>query len=259
MLLKLLEKLGRYTISFFFDAGGIFLFLLKSIKFIFRKPFDAKNLIIQMHNVGINSFLVVSLTSITTGMVLALQVSSTLEYRIQGVSEFLGGVVAVAMTRELGPVLIALIIAGRIGSSFAAEIGTMKITEQIDALSTMATNPIHYLSVPRLLACAIMVPVLTLYGDLIGIIGGMIISNVYAGIDIVHYFDNVAFYLYMYDITSGLIKSFIFGIIISTVGCYIGFQTEGGAEGVGKATTKAVVIGFILVLIFDYIITAILF
>ncbi|MBW2652763.1 MAG: ABC transporter permease, partial [Deltaproteobacteria bacterium] len=192
-----------------------------------------------------------------TGAVLALQ--SYTGFKRFNAEAFVGTVVALSVTRELGPVLAGLMVSGRVGSSMAAELGTMQVTEQIDALYTLAVNPVKYLIVPRLLAAFIMMPVLVIFADLIGITGGYIVSVNILGSNPYVYMERTWSYLEFNDIYSGLLKACVFGIIIATVSCYQGFYTQGGAEGVGKATTKAVVLSCLLILIFNYIITALLF
>ncbi len=200
---------------------------------------------------------VVLITGAFTGAVLALQ--SYTGFQRFNAETFVGTVVALSITRELGPVLTGLMVSGRVGSSMAAELGTMQVTEQIDALYTLAVNPIKYLIVPRLLAALIMMPVLVIFADLIGIGGGYFVSVKVLNSNPYTYMDRTWNYLELNDIFSGLFKASVFGIIIATISCYQGFFTRGGAEGVGRATTKAVVLSCLLILIFNYIITALLF
>ncbi len=253
------EFIGKRLVGAAQQAGEIVILFVQIWRWMFRRPFEFHNTFVQMQEIGVRSFPVVALTSISTGMVLALQTTLTLEYRFAGISSFLGGVVSLSLTRELGPVLTSLMVAGRVGSSIAAELGTMAVTEQLDALHSMATHPIQYLGVPRFLACMFMLPLLTLFADAIGIVGGGFVSYMYSGIPMSHYFDTVNFYLRMSDVMNGVVKTVVFGMVIATVGCYMGFNTMGGAEGVGRSTTRAVVISSILILIFDYILTAVLF
>jgi phospholipid/cholesterol/gamma-HCH transport system permease protein len=190
-------------------------------------------------------------------MVLALQ--SYNGFRRFNAESLVGTVVALSMTRELGPVLTGLIVAGRAGASMAAELGTMKVTEQVDALTTMAVNPIKYLIVPRVISAIIMLPVLTIFSDLIGITGGYFVSVQVLDVNPTIYLRRTTDFLELGDIYGGILKALVFGLIISTISCYKGFNTEGGAEGVGRATTGAVVISSMLILISDYFLTAILF
>jgi phospholipid/cholesterol/gamma-HCH transport system permease protein len=254
----MLVKLGELIINFFTSVGIIFILIGSIFKWMFKKPFDFKNIIKQMVHIGYDSIPVVFIISLFTGMVIALQTGLTLEKAFKGMSQFIGGVVAVSMARELAPVLTALIIAGRIGSSIAAEIGTMQVTEQIDALKTLATNPVHYLAVPRFLALTFMLPCLAMFADFIGWIGGAIVSVIELDTPFLTYYYHSQSTLKMGDIVSGLIKSCFFGMIIAIIGCYKGFNTKGGAEGVGKSTTSAVVLSSILILISDYFLTSFL-
>jgi len=211
----------------------------------------------QIEEVGIRSVPVVLITGTFTGMVLALQ--SYTGFKRFNAEAFVGTVVALSMTRELGPVLSGLMVSGRVGSAMAAELGTMQVTEQIDALYTLATNPIKYLIVPRFLASLIVLPILTVFADGLGILGGYLVSVNLLGSNPTIYMRRTFDYLDLEDIYIGLFKACIFGMIIAVVGCYQGFNTQGGAEGVGKATTRAVVMSSLLILIANYFITALFF
>ncbi len=250
--------LGRIVLNFFTSLGEITELFISTIKWTFRKPFDLKNIVNQMIHIGYNSLPVIFLTSLFTGMVIALQTGLTLESMFKGMSQFIGGVVSVSMARELAPVLTALIMAGRIGSSIAAELGTMQVTEQIDALKTLGTNPVHYLAVPRLLSLMFMLPVLVMFADIIGWLGGGIVSVVELKTTFLTYYYHSQVSLRMGDILSGLIKSSAFGMIIAVIGCYKGFKTSGGAKGVGESTISSVVTSSILILISDYFLTSFL-
>jgi phospholipid/cholesterol/gamma-HCH transport system permease protein len=210
-----------------------------------------------MVKIGVQSVPVAITVGLFTGMVLALQAGYTLETKIQGVSQFIGSVVSISMVRELGPVLTAMVIAGRMGSAVAAEIGTMQVTEQIDALYTLAANPIKYLGVPRFLAFTFMLPLLTIFADVVGWAGGLFVCSLKFTSAAV-YIDSTRSSLEVGDIMGGLIKATIFGAIIAVVACRQGFATTNGAEGVGRATTNAVVFSFMIILITDYFLTAIL-
>ena len=257
MIRNFFHVIGSFSITFIQETGKITLLLWKALVLIFQRPLNLKNILKQMEEVGIKSIPVVLITGAFTGAVLALQ--SYTGFKRFNAETFVGTVVALSITRELGPVLTGLMVSGRVGSSMAAELGTMQVTEQIDALYTLAVNPIKYLIVPRLLAALIMMPVLVIFADLIGILGGYFVS-----VKVLHsnpyiYMERTWDYLELNDIYSGLFKAGVFGIIIATISCYQGFFTEGGAEGVGRATTKAVVLSCLLILIFNYIITALLF
>ena len=257
MFKNFFHLVGSLSIDFIEESGKLTMLLWNTTRLIFKRPFNLKDILRQMEEVGVNSIPVVLITGAFTGAVLALQ--SYIGFKRFNAETFVGTVVALSMTRELGPVLTGLMVSGRVGSAMAAELGTMQVTEQIDALYTLAVNPIKYLIVPRLLAALIMMPVLVVFADLIGIAGGYFVSVKVLGSNPYIYMDRTWNYLVLNDIYSGLLKACIFGIIIAIVSCYQGFYTQGGAEGVGKATTKAVVLSCLLILIFNYIITALLF
>lgn len=229
----------------------------QTLSWIFRPPLEIREIMKQMQEVGVRSFPVVVITAAFTGMVLALQ--SFTGFRRFGAETMVGTVVALSMTRELGPVLTGLMVSGRVGSAMAAELGTMRVTEQIDALYTLATNPIKYLIVPRFFAAIIMLPILVIFADIIGILGGYLVSVQILGTNPTLYFQRTWNFLELDDLYIGLLKAFFFGIIIATISCYQGFSTQGGAEGVGRATTQAVVFSSLTILISNYFITALLF
>jgi len=225
------------------------------VRWTFRPPFDGKNILNQMLEIGYRSLPVTAITLFFTGMVMALQVGRAMDKLMAGSSIFIGSAVTISMFRELCPVITGLLLAGRVGSSIAAEIGTMKVTEQIDALRTLAAEPVQYLSVPRFIACLVMTPVLTLITDVTGVLGGAFISFMSLGITLDKYVDNILNYTDLADLTTGLVKSVFFGMEIAIISCYQGFHTSGGAEGVGKATIQAVVKSSMAILISDYFLT----
>jgi phospholipid/cholesterol/gamma-HCH transport system permease protein len=252
-----LDRFGRMVIRGFDELGRFFYIMASGVLWTFRRPFDIPELLRQMVRVGWDSIPVVFLTCLFTGMVLALQTYRGFErFHAEG---FVGSVVALSLTRELAPVLTGLMVAGRVGSAMAAELGTMRVTEQIDALYTMATEPIHYLVVPRVNASILMLPVLTVMGDAIGIIGGWLVSVGLFGANSYLYVERTFQFLEVNDVTSGLIKSAFFGLILSVTGCAKGFYTSGGAEGVGRSTTSAVVTACLYILLSDFFLTKILF
>ena len=252
-----IERFGKFLVYYIQDMGEMVFLTIRINRWMFRKPFDRKLILQQMEKIGVASIPVAITTALFTGMVLALQAGYTLETKIKGVSQFLGSVVSLSLVRELGPVLTAMVIAGRMGSAVAAEIGTMQVTEQIDALYTLAANPVKYLAVPRFLAFTLMLPLLTIFADLVGWFGGMFVSSLKFTTSTV-YIESTRSSLASGDILGGLIKAVFFGAIIAVVSCRQGFATTNGAEGVGKATTNAVVFSFMLILISDYFLTAIL-
>ena len=222
-----------------------------------RPPYDWRELFRQMIKVGVSSVPVVLLTAMFTGMVLALQTFSVLE-RFNAES-FVGSLVALSMVRELSAVLTGLIVAGRAGSAMGAEIGTMRVTEQIDALEVMATDPVHYLVVPRVWASTIMMPLLVVMANGVGIFGGYLVSVVLMGANPVAYVERTFQFMDLNDLLSGLVKAAAFGFLLAVIGCLQGFYTTGGAEGVGRSTTAAVVVASIAILISDFFLTRLLF
>jgi phospholipid/cholesterol/gamma-HCH transport system permease protein len=256
-MIGLFDFVGLSVLRLLEESGRVMILLFKTLTLTFQPPFDLRNLLKQMEQVGVNSIPVVLITGAFTGMVLALQ--SYTGFKRFNAEAFVGTVVALSMTRELGPVLSGLMVSGRVGSAMAAELGTMQVTEQIDALYTLATNPIKYLIVPRFLASLIIMPILTIFADAVGILGGYIVSVYLLGSNPTIYIRRTYDFLNPDDIYIGLFKALIFGIIIATIGCYQGFNTQGGAEGVGKATTRAVVLSSLLILISNYFITALFF
>ncbi|MEI7903944.1 MAG: ABC transporter permease [Candidatus Firestonebacteria bacterium] len=249
------EGIGRTLLAFLEESGKVTVLLGKTLYWTFKKPSEWKNIVAQMLAIGNKSLGVVAITSISTGMILALQTGTALERKISGSANFLGGIVSLALARELAPVLIGLVMAGKIGSAIAAEIGTMNVTEQIDALRTLGTNPIKYLAVPRFLAAILMLPLLTIAADILGIMGGLLISHNIFESSPSSFLESMNIYLNTLDVYKGLAKTISFGAIIAIIGCYKGFETSGGAEGVGKATTSSVVISSMLILVFDYLLT----
>ena len=215
--------------------------------------FSFKNLLDQMSRIGVDSLSMVAITGISTGAVLVVQIGY--QFAQMGAQSYVGGVVSLAMARELAPILTSIVVAGRVGSAIAAEIGTMKITEQIDALETLATNPVDYLVVPRFWGCAIMLFMLTIFTNVVGMIGGSIVAVHQIGLTLISFRDSILHMLMIQDLMGGLFKAMIFGGIIAIIGCYKGFTTEGGAEGVGQSTTSAVVVSIMMILAVNYFLT----
>jgi len=252
-----LAPIGRVFLGFLGAAGKLTLFAGFSVSHCVRPPFFPRLIAHQMIEIGYYSLPVVGLTAIFTGMVLALQ-SYTGFSRFNAESA-IATVVVLSMTRELGPVLAGLMVAGRIGAAMAAEIGTMRVTEQIDALDTLSANPFKYLIAPRIIAGLTMLPVLVLVADIIGVFGGFLIGVYKLGFNSVTYLNLTFDFLEIQDVVSGLIKAAVFGFLITLMGCYHGFHSRGGAQGVGAATTNAVVSSSVLILAFNYVITALFF
>ncbi len=257
MIGNFLQKLGRKTINFFQEIGQIsrlFWGIIKSFKTIPR----SKNIILyQMEHIGVNSLPLVTIIAIFTGAVAAWQAA----YQLKGIApmSFLGGSTSRAIITELGPVLTGIVIAGRVGASIAAELGTMKVTEQIDALETMAINPVRYLAMPRFLASIIMLPLLVVFADAIAVFGAYIVSNYFLGVSFHVFFLSVKRFFAISDLIAGLVKTVFFGGVTSLLGCHIGFKTEGGAEGVGQATIRSFVMSAAMILILDYFLWTFLF
>ncbi|MGD2115932.1 MAG: ABC transporter permease [Acidobacteriota bacterium] len=238
------------------EMGRFFLILWRVLFWTPRRPWDWRELLRQMVRVGVNSTPVILLTAMFTGAVLALQSYTVLaRFNAEG---FVGSLVALSLVLELSPVIGGLIIAGRVGSSMGAEIGTMRVTEQIDALEVMATNPVHYLMVPRVWALTAMLPLLVLLGDLIGMVGGYLVAVVLMGSNPVVYVESSFQYMDLWDLFQGLLKAAFFGLLVGVVGCQKGYFTTGGAEGVGRSTTRAVVAASIAILISDFFLTKVL-
>ena len=250
-------NLGSYTRKQIAKIGDIVIFAFNGVLNCFSTPFYSRLILIQILRCGYFSLPVVGLTAIFSGAVLALQSYS-------GFSRFnaestIATVVVLSITRELGPVLAGLMVAGRVGASIAAEIGLMRVTEQIDALRTLSTNPIKYLVVPRIIACVIALPILVLIADIIGVMGGYLVSVHSLGFSAGPYISNTFKFLETIDVVSGLVKASCFGFIIAIMGCYYGYNSAVGAQGVGSATTNAVVTSSIFILLSNYLITFIFF
>jgi phospholipid/cholesterol/gamma-HCH transport system permease protein len=255
--MNLLALIGGMVLGFLQHMGRLTLFALTALSHCLRPPFYPRLIVQQMVETGFYSLPVVGLTAIFSGMVLALQ-SYTGFARFSAESA-VANVVVLSLTRELGPVLAGLMVAGRIGASMAAEIGTMRVTEQIDALTTLSTNPFKYLIVPRLIAGVLMLPALVLIADIIGVAGGYVVGVYKLGFNPTTYINNTYDFMEAFDVISGLIKAAVFGFIIALMGCYNGYHSKGGAQGVGAATTNAVVSASILILMANYMLTEIFF
>jgi phospholipid/cholesterol/gamma-HCH transport system permease protein len=252
-----LSSIGRFFLSFLETAGRLTLFAANGVVHCVRPPIFWRLIGRQMIAIGYFSLPVVGMTAIFTGMVLALQI-------FEGSSRFnaesaVATIVVIGITRELGPVLTGLMVAGRVGAAMAAEIGTMRVTEQIDALTTLSTNPFNYLVAPRLIAGTTMLPLLVLVADVIGVLGGYLVGIHKLGFNPATYLSNTFEYLETIDVVSGLVKAGVFGFIVTLMGCYHGYFSRGGAQGVGSATTYAVVSASVLILAANYLITELFF
>jgi phospholipid/cholesterol/gamma-HCH transport system permease protein len=252
-MIDFLSTIGRRVIDLCSIAGRLALFVTSAFSHCLRPPFYFRNILQQFWTIGYNSLPVVGLTAVFTGAVLALQASVGFSKLTAPAAIPL--LVVVSVTRELGPVLASLMVAGRVGAAIAAELGTMRVTEQIDALDTLATNPMKYLVVPRVLAGLFMMPLLVLIADVIAVMGGFIVSSFILNLNESAYLINTIANLHAADIISGLVKAAVFGLIITLLGCFNGYNSRGGAQGVGAATTNAVVYASVLILFFDYFLT----
>lgn len=250
-------RLGERFVTVVSYVGGVSLLLGQTLGWMGRARQRRGFLMRQLWQIGFNSLPIVFLTALFTGMVLALQ--SAYQMQKIGAEIYIASLVALSMTRELGPVLTALVIAGRVGAAITAELGTMKVTEQIDALQAMAADPVKYLVLPRFVALVTMLPLLTVYADGSGVIGGYLIGVYKLGLGSTLYWRMTFDPLLLKDVTTGLIKSVVFAAIICVIACYEGFRTSGGAEGVGRSTTRSVVTAFIMIVGADCLLTALFY
>lgn len=259
--MSFIQNLGYATLKFFsnlFESIGRFtIFTYKTFRTIFSKKWYFANIAHQFFEIGFCSLPVVAMTAIFTGGVMALQTYAGCNRF--GAESTVPTIVVLAITRELAPILVGLMVAGRISTSIAAQIGTMRVSDQIDALYTLSTSPYKYLILPRVLASTISMPLLVLVADVIGIFGGTVASVLSLKFDMASYLNNTMNFLKLEDVYSGLIKSIVFGFIIAICGCYHGYNSKGGAEGVGKATTNAIVSASIFILLSNYLMTELFF
>ena len=252
---NIIERIGAAIVNTIDTLGHDAILLTRSVLW-FRSLFaKAGEIARQMYICGVMSFPVVVLVSVFAGAVLALQAGLTL--RDYGLESKIGAIVAASMCREMGAIMTALILAGRVGSAMAAELGTMQVSEEIDALEAMSIDPVRFLVMPRLAAMLIMTPILTVFSDIIGVIGGAIVGYYQIGVSYTAYFDEAFDTLVLLDVNSGLLKALVFGVVIAIVGCGRGLRAQTSAEGVGKATKDSVVVSFILIIVFNYLITSI--
>ncbi len=255
--MNLFAVIGRFFLAFLAETGRLVLFTVSAVSHVVRMPVYGRLIGQQMMRIGYFSLPVVGLTAFFTGGALALQIY--VGSNRFGAEAFVPNIVVLGITRELGPVIAGLMVAGRVAAAIAAEIGTMRVTEQIDALTTLSTNPMKYLVVPRLVAAVITLPLLVLVADAIGVFGGYVVATESLGFNGAVYIKNTVDFVTHDDVSSGVIKVAVFGFIIALMGCYNGFHSRGGAQGVGAATTNAVVSSSILILAANYFLTSILF
>ena len=256
-LQTVVEAAGSWVVELCWYVGSLCLLFTQAVGGAFMRPLRRQSISSELLQVGVASWFIVSISALFIGMVLAFQ--SAYQMQKLGAEIYIASLVALSVVREIGPVMTALIVAGRVGSSIAAELGTMKVTEQIDALMTLAADPVRFLVVPRFIALVIALPLLTLWADAIGIFGGFLIGTIKLGVLPSLYWKMTTIPLVFKDLFSGLLKAFVFGIIICVVSCFEGFRTEGGAEGVGRSTTVAVVTSFLLIIAADCLCTALFY
>ncbi len=250
----LLHRVERFFIN---TAEFCFLFF-RILKMTFRRSFSFKQLSLQIMSMGVGSFTVCMVTSFFMGMVMALQIAVVLDSILVGISQYVGAMVGKSMVKELSPMLVSLIFAGRIGSSVTAEIGSMKVSEQLDALETLYTSPVEYVAVPRFWAGIISLPMLVISADVVGVLGGAVVTHFVMGTSALIYLERAINVITLGDFIGSIIKGIVFGAEIMLISCFFGFRTSGGAEGVGKATTTSVVWSFMFILITDYLLIMIL-
>lgn len=255
--MRLLDRFGRATVDFFEYAGGVTLLSAESVGFMARLRIRVGETISQCAILGVQSVVIVILTALFTGMVISLE--SAQQAVAYGVGGFVGGAVAYGSVRELGPMLTAVVVAGRVGSAIAAELGSMVVTEQIEALRSMGLQPARFLVVPRFAALLLMLPLLTIFADVVSIVGGMWVAQAYAHIPYDSFLSSVRQTIDFADVIKGVLKSFVFATIIVMVGAYQGLSTRGGAAGVGQAVTGAVVLAIILIFASNFILSFLLF
>lgn len=251
------DDLGKRTVEALEEVGDISLLTLQTLYYALKGNFSGKDMLMQMVRVGVDSIPVAVVTAAFVGMVFAVQIAS--EFMKFGAGNVVGGVMGIAVARELAPALTAVVIAGRVGSAFAAEIGTMAVTEQIDAIYAMGSDPVKHLVVPRFIASTFMLPILTIFADLIGFFGGYLVAVFVVGINAYGYMDSASSLLKMNDIIGGVVKAVFFGMIISIIGCFRGLKTRGGAKGVGESTTNSVVYSLMAIFIVNYFLSLLLF
>jgi phospholipid/cholesterol/gamma-HCH transport system permease protein len=253
----LFEEIGAWINDKLEEIGDITVLFAKTLFYTLRGKFHVGNVFLEMVHVGVDSIGVSVVTAAFVGMVFAIQIAS--EFVKFGAGNIVGGVMGIAVARELAPALTAVVVAARVGAAIAAEIGTMNVTEQIDAIYAMGSDPIKYLVVPKFLACTLMLPLLTIFADFVGFFGGYFISVHVMGINPIGYMDSASSLLGTGDIVGGIIKAFFFGMVISIVGCFMGLRTRGGANGVGESTTSSVVTSLLAIFIINYFLSVIIF
>lgn len=253
--MQILKPIGSSVLAVAQTIGEMLALLCEMLYYFKEAPRNLTSIFRQMSIIGIGTLPIAMLVALFVGMVLSVQTGS--ELALYGTQEAIGAIVGLSMVKELGPVMTSLLVAGRIGSSMAAEIGAMQVYEEIDALKTLEINPVRYLAMPRLIACLFTVPALVAFAMVVGIIGGGVVAEINPKIDVPFsvYYENMTRSLDYKDISKGLFKAMVFGGIIAHVGCYVGFKTSGGARGIGESTTRSVVLSFLMIMIANYLLT----
>ncbi len=253
--MQILKTIGSSVLAVGQTLGEMIALLCEMLYYFKEAPRNMTSIFRQMNIIGVGTLPIAMLVALFVGMVLSVQTGS--ELALYGTQEAIGAIVGLSMVKELGPVMTSLLVAGRVGSSIAAEIGAMQVYEEIDALKTLEINPVRYLAMPRLIACLFAVPALVAFSMVVGIIGGGIVADINPQIDVPFnvYYENMTRALNYKEISKGLFKAMVFGGIIAHVGCYVGFKTSGGARGIGEATTRSVVLSFLLIMIANYLLT----
>jgi phospholipid/cholesterol/gamma-HCH transport system permease protein len=256
-MIELVSHIGRNTVAFIKHTGSVFIMLGRALSYLTQIWQNRRLVLNQMHEIGVNSVPLVLFVGIFAGAVASVQTA----YQLKGYISynFLGAATSIAIFIELGPVLTALVAAGRVGASIAAEIGTMKVTEQLDALQSLAIDPIRYLAMPRIFSGFVMIPILTILADFVGVMGAYLVAYINLNLPPEVFCGSVKDFFSILNVMSGLIKAFVFGGVTAIIGCYVGFNTQGGAEGVGQATIRAFVLSSALILLNDYILSVLLF
>lgn len=251
----MVAAIGKKILDAAQTAGEMLALLAETLYSVREAPRNIPSILRQMNEIGVGTLPIAALTALFVGMVLALQTGTQLA--LYGTQEAIGAIVGLSMVKELGPVMTSLLVAGRIGSAMAAEVGAMEVYEEIDALKTLEISPVRYLAMPRLLACLVAVPALVIFSMIIGILGGGLVSSINPQINVPWsvYYDNLVRAVQYREVLQGLLKATIFGGIVAQVGCYVGFKTSGGARGIGASTTRAVVLSFLLIFVADYFLT----
>lgn len=257
MIAQFFEKVGIKVLSFLRELGQVSILLVGTILSLRYLPKNKRNVLYQMEHIGVGSLPLVLIIAVFTGAVAAWQAA----YQLKGIApmSLLGGTTSRAIITELGPVLTGIVIAGRVGASIAAELGTMKVTEQIDALEIMAIPPVRFLAMPRIIASVVMMPVLVVFANAISVFGAFLVSKYFIGVSFAVFFMSVKKFFVFSDFTAGLFKTVVFGGVTALLGCHIGFHTKGGAEGVGEATIRSFVMSAAMILILDYFLWMLIF